>query len=98
MVDSKLRTFIEVVDLKSFTQAALSLHLTQPAVTQHIKQLENYYQHKLIQNPHKEFELTEAGHRLYEYAKIQIHNEQIFESQLYKVALPLTFWFNTFYC
>ncbi|WP_028044179.1 LysR family transcriptional regulator [Candidatus Stoquefichus massiliensis] len=90
MIDMKLKTFIEVVDCKSFTQAAMHLHLTQPAVTQHIKQLESYYQHKLIQNPHKEFELTEAGHQLYEYAKIQIHNEEIFESQLYKVAMPLT--------
>ncbi|MEG0276564.1 MAG: LysR family transcriptional regulator [Coprobacillus sp.] len=90
MIDPKLKTFTKVVECKSFTQAALLLHLTQPAVTQHIKQLENYYQHKLIQNTHKEFELTEAGHRLYEYAKIQIHNENLFESQLYKVSLPLT--------
>lgn len=90
MIDPKLKTFVEVVDCKSFTHAATRLHLTQPAVTQHIKQLETYYQHKLIQNPHKEFELTKAGHQLYEYARIQIHNEEIFESQLYKVATPLT--------
>lgn len=90
MIDSKLKTFVEVVDCKSFTQAAIQLHLTQPAVTQHIKQLEIYYNHKLIQNPHKEFQLTNVGHQLYEYAKIQIHNEEIFESQLNKVALPLT--------
>ncbi len=90
MIDIKLKTFIEVVDCKSFTRAAEHLHLTQPAVTQHIKQLENYYQYKLIQNPHKEFQLTEAGLRLYEYAKIQVQNEEIFESQLYKVAIPLT--------
>ncbi|MEG0368031.1 MAG: LysR family transcriptional regulator, partial [Coprobacillus sp.] len=90
MIDTKLRTFIEVVDCKSFTLAAARLHLTQPAVTQHIKQLENYYHHKLIQNPHKEFQLTKAGHQLYEYAKIQIHNEDIFESQLSQTDLPLT--------
>ena len=41
MIDIKLKTFIEVVDCKSFTRAAEHLHLTQPAVTQHIKQLEN---------------------------------------------------------
>lgn len=90
MIDTKLKTFVEVVDCKSFTQAATRLHLTQPAVTQHIKQLESYYQHKLIQNPHKEFQLTKVGHQLYDYAKIQIHNEEIFESQLYKASLPLT--------
>lgn len=90
MIDMKLRTFIEVVECKSFTKAALHLHLTQPAVTQHIKQLESYYQHKLIFNPHKEFQLTDAGHQLYEYAKIQLHNEELFESQLYHISLPLT--------
>ncbi len=90
MIDMKLKTFVEVVECKSYTQAALHLHLTQPAITQHIKQLENHYQHKLIENPHKEFRLTEAGHQLYEYAKIQIHNEEIFESQLYKMTIPLT--------
>ena len=89
MIDIKLITYIKVVELKNFTQAANELHLTQPAVTQHIKQLENYYQHKLIENTHKEFQLTEAGHQLYEYAKIQVHNEDIFESQLSKISLPL---------
>lgn len=89
MIDMKLKTFVAVVETKSYTKAALQLHLTQPAVTQHIKQLEHYYQQTLIQNPHKEFKLTNAGRHLYEYAKIQIHNEEIFESRIQHMSLPL---------
>ena len=40
MVDSKVRTLIRVVDEGGFTRAANSLHLTQPAVSHHIRQLE----------------------------------------------------------
>lgn len=89
MIDMKLKTFVDVVETRSYTKAALRLHLTQPAVTQHIKQLEHHYQQILIQNPHKEFTLTKAGRCLYEYAKIQIHNEEIFEAQIQKIMPPL---------
>ncbi|HDY7639945.1 TPA: LysR family transcriptional regulator [Vibrio vulnificus] len=34
-----LKTFNKVVELKSFTAAAESLFMTQPAVSQHIKKL-----------------------------------------------------------
>ena len=37
----QLRTLIEVVDLGSFTEAAKRLHLTQPAISQQIRELEN---------------------------------------------------------
>jgi DNA-binding transcriptional LysR family regulator len=37
----QLRTLIEVVELGSFTEAAKRLHLTQPAISQQIRELEN---------------------------------------------------------
>ena len=37
----QLRTLIEVVALGSFTEAAKRLHLTQPAISQQIRELEN---------------------------------------------------------
>ena len=40
MIDDKMKTFIEVVECQSYTQAAIRLHITQPAVTQHIKALD----------------------------------------------------------
>jgi len=43
--------------------------MTQPAISQHIQFLENYYQVKLIQAKGKHFSLTEEGKALLEYAK-----------------------------
>ncbi|MFR7591668.1 MAG: LysR substrate-binding domain-containing protein [Longibaculum sp.] len=89
MIDDKIKTFIHVVECQNYTQAAHELHLTQPAVSQHIKTLESYYQHKLIENPHKSFQLTKAGEMLYTYAKMQLHNEELFVKQLAKHTSPL---------
>ena len=38
MMDSKLETLIKVNETRSFTKAAELLSLTQPAVSQHIRQ------------------------------------------------------------
>ena len=85
MIDDKMRTFIEVVECQSYTLAAKHLHITQPAVTQHIKALEEYYQEKFIDSTHKSFRLTKMGELLYHYAKTQIHNENLFQQQLHSV-------------
>ena len=61
MIDSKLMTFINVAKLRSYTRAAEMLNLTQPAVTQHIKQLEEYYGVKLIKKKGRQISLTEEG-------------------------------------
>lgn len=90
MIDDKLKTFVKVVECQNYTQAANMLHLTQPAVTQHIKALEQHYQHKLIDHPHKSFRLTKAGEMLYDYARIQIHNEELFEEMITMHSAPFT--------
>ncbi len=64
MIDSKLTTFINVAKLRSYTRAAEMLNLTQPAVTQHIKQLEEYYEVKLIKKKGRQISLTEEGELL----------------------------------
>jgi DNA-binding transcriptional LysR family regulator len=69
MMDSKLTTFINVAKLKSYTRAAALLNLTQPAVTQHIKQLEEYYAVKLIKKNGRQISLTEEGELLLKNAK-----------------------------
>lgn len=69
MIDSKLTTFINVAKLKSYTKAAERLNLTQPAVTQHIKQLEKYYEVKLIKKNGRQISLTEEGELLLASAK-----------------------------
>lgn len=40
LLDEKLETFITVCEVKNFTKAGEILGLTQPAVSQHIKKLE----------------------------------------------------------
>ncbi|NLB32360.1 MAG: LysR family transcriptional regulator [Tissierellia bacterium] len=43
MLDIKIFTFLKVAELKNYTKAAAYLNLTQPAVSQHIRKLEEYY-------------------------------------------------------
>lgn len=45
---TKLQTFIVVVQEKSFSKASAKLGISQPAVTQQIKFIEEYYNTKII--------------------------------------------------
>ena len=38
MIDTKIRTLLTLVNVGSYTRAAEELHLTQPAVSNHIRQ------------------------------------------------------------
>lgn len=69
MLDLRLNTFIIVGKIKSFTKAAQILNLTQPAVSQHIKFLEEYYKVNLIKKQGREIDLTEEGEILLRYAQ-----------------------------
>ncbi len=69
MIDPKITTFIWAAKLNSFTKAAQMLNLTQPAVTQHIKQLEGHYKVNLFNKVGRQIHLTEEGELLFEYAK-----------------------------
>ena len=40
---SQLRIFQAVAQTRSFTRAAEVVHLTQPGISKHIKQMEEYY-------------------------------------------------------
>jgi DNA-binding transcriptional LysR family regulator len=57
-----------VARLLSFTKAAESLHMTQPAVTFQVRQLEEYFNTRLFDRTHNRISLTDAGKRVYEYA------------------------------
>ena len=48
MLDFRHETFLALCRIKNYTKTAEFLHMTQPAVTQHIKFLENYYNVKLF--------------------------------------------------
>lgn len=61
MIDFRLATFLTVCRYMNFTRAAEALHLTQPAVSQHIKHLEKVYAAPLFVRDKKRLALTPAG-------------------------------------
>ena len=67
-MDIRLETFIAVAKIKSFTKASEILNITQPAVSQHIKFLEEYYGVTFIRKSGKTIKLTEEGKILYGHA------------------------------
>lgn len=69
MADRRLQVFHTVARLLSFTKAAETLHMTQPAVTFQIRQLEEFFNTRLFDRTHNRISLTETGERVYEYAE-----------------------------
>jgi DNA-binding transcriptional LysR family regulator len=69
IMDIRMSTFLAVAKIKNFTKAGEILNLTQPAVSQHIKFLEEYYNVTLIKKQGRTIVLTEAGEILFKYAK-----------------------------
>lgn len=61
MIDFRLKTFIDLCDTKSYTKTAKNLSITQPAVSQHIKYLEEKYDLKLFDYIGKRLSLTKEG-------------------------------------
>jgi DNA-binding transcriptional LysR family regulator len=68
MADRRLQVFATVAKLLSFTKAAEALHMTQPAVTFQIRQLEEYFNTRLFDRTHNRISLTEAGDLVFGYA------------------------------
>ena len=65
----QLAAFCEVVDRKSFSQAAERLGVTQPAVSLQVRSLEKRLGSKLLDRSGRRVEPTEAGQRLYRAAQ-----------------------------
>mgnify|MGYP001825347430 CR=1 FL=1 len=68
MADRRLQVFHTVARLLSFTKAAETLHMTQPAVTFQVRQLEEHFNTRLFDRTHNRISLTDAGRKVYEYA------------------------------
>ena len=65
----QLNIFCKVVDHKSFSKAGEVVHLSQPTVSSHIKDLEDHFGCRLIDRLSKEAVPTKAGELLYRYAR-----------------------------
>lgn len=74
MLDPRLYTFLTLCQTKSFTKTAEKLHITQPAVSHHLKYLEEYYRTKLYTYNNRKFHLTPSGNTLYQYVN-SVHSD-----------------------
>ncbi len=75
----KMETFLTVVRERSFSKASARLGISQPAVTQQIKFIENYLDSKIIERKKNGIRLTASGEELYKVAvKLEkcIHNTE----------------------
>lgn len=85
MLDFRVDTFLAVCRYMNFTKAASELHITQPAVSHHIRYLEDRYGARLFEYSGKKLSLTEAG-RVFLSAAItmkddELHLKKIMEQQ-----------------
>jgi DNA-binding transcriptional LysR family regulator len=65
---AKLHTFITVIKEKSFSKASAKLGISQPAVTQQIKFIEEYLDTRVVERKKNGIKLTKEGEDLYRIA------------------------------
>ena len=86
MLDFRVETFLTVCQTKNFTRAAQLLHITQPAVSQHIHALEEQYGTKLFRYEGKQLFLTPAGQLLQQTAATMRHDAQHLEQDIRQLS------------
>ncbi|MFY9941396.1 MAG: selenium metabolism-associated LysR family transcriptional regulator [Desulfobacterales bacterium] len=65
----QLHIFCKVVEYKSFSKAGKAVHLSQPTVSSHIRDLEDHFGCRLIDRLARKASPTKAGDLLYTYAR-----------------------------
>jgi DNA-binding transcriptional LysR family regulator len=93
MLDFRIQTFLAVCDAMNFTRAADELHITQPAVSQHIRALEESYGAALFVRDGKRLRLTDAGILLQRTAAAMRNDDRLLRERLASGAedIPLRF-------
>ena len=76
MTLEQLKTFIQIAELRSFSEAAKKVHLSQPSVSCHIISLEQELGTQLFDRLGKKIVITKQGEILLKYAKEIIDLEQ----------------------
>lgn len=64
-----LKTFVTLAEIGNFTKASEFLHISQPSVSLHIKNLEKEFQTELFHRSPKGVQITPTGELLYSRAK-----------------------------
>ncbi|WP_040285409.1 LysR family transcriptional regulator [Sporosarcina koreensis] len=68
-MDQSLLVFVTAAERRNFSRAAEDLHMTQPAVSQYIRALEDTMGARLLERTNKYVRLTKAGEIVYDHAK-----------------------------
>lgn len=93
MVETKYQVFLTIIEVGSFSKAAEHLFMTQPAVSQYIKQLEVELGISLFDRSTKKLHLTGAGKLVEQYIRklvgVQSELEQAIHDYLHEVKGPL---------
>ena len=87
MLDYRAQTFLAVYRLRSFTRAAEALHITQPAVSQHIRQLEQNYGSALFAKVGRGIEPTAAGELIYRALDVAENDDTRLRAELDALAV-----------
>ncbi len=82
MLDFRIETFLCVCKYMNFTKAAVTLNITQPAVSQHIHYLEEEYEAKLFEYKNRKLSLTPAGEELFRAALTMQHDDRILSKRM----------------
>ena len=69
MTDQQVECIVALVEEGSFSKAAEKLFISQPAISQNIKRMEQQYGVKIFDRSTKTMHLTEAGNAIYQAAK-----------------------------
>lgn len=83
MLDFRMDTFLAVCQYMNYTRAAEALNITQPAVSQHIRWLEEQYEAPLFTYANKRLSLTREGELLRSMALTVKHDEQMLRRRLH---------------
>jgi len=82
---NQLKIFCMVTRQQSFSKAAKLLHMSQPAVSTQVKNLEEYYQGQLLTRTPQGVTLTKAGEVFYNYAQKILDLQDEMEQQIESV-------------
>lgn len=94
VMEQSLRVFMTVANVENFTRAAQQMHMSQPAVSQYVRQLEEQYGVRLFERTNTYVRLTKAGDIVYHYATQISHlyerMDHLLEDMMHKAKGPLS--------
>ena len=77
-----LEVFCLCVEKRNYTEVAHTLSISQPAVSLHIKTLEEYFGVQLFERKGKKLYLTEPGEAVYQYATTHLQGLELLKGEL----------------